>query len=220
MMSNDTPSKPAYDRFVDSMVMDYDKWHDGIGYDLAALREMSPDDRASVSQTLRIREQTWRELEALAVLAELDAGPAQPSQSRQAIEASLKDDKADTRLAAAELLRQQGRMKDFDQFLAREIRNLNRIEQGLTRALLLAEQYPSETVKQALLYASWNRTECATHCAALLCYLAGVATSPFDWSLRPLFLRLGPNNSYFERKAAFDELSEKVNMTLDESQGP
>ena len=31
-MSN--PS-PAYERFLSSMIMDHEKWHDGIGYDLA-----------------------------------------------------------------------------------------------------------------------------------------------------------------------------------------
>ena len=82
----------------------------------------------------------------------------------------------------------------------------------------MAEDHPTPAVKQALLWASWNRTECAPHCAGVVCYLAGVAREPFDWSLRPLFLRLGPHNSYFERKAAFDELCKLVAMELDTSQ--
>ena len=30
-------SSPAYDRFKASMVMDFDKWHDGLPYDIDAL---------------------------------------------------------------------------------------------------------------------------------------------------------------------------------------
>ena len=55
----------------------------------------------------------------------------------------------------------------------------------------------------------------APHCAALLCYLAGAGKDPFDWSLRPLFLRLGPHESQVDRKAAFDELCALVGMSLD-----
>ena len=44
---------------------------------------------------------------------------------------------------------------------------------GLARAMRLAERHPSDTVKRALLWASYNATECAPHCAALLLTLAG-----------------------------------------------
>ncbi len=33
----------AHDRFIRSMVIDYDKWHDGIGYDLEALEQATED---------------------------------------------------------------------------------------------------------------------------------------------------------------------------------
>ena len=35
------PSK-AYQIFLDSMVMDFEKWHDGIGYDLKVLEQFLP----------------------------------------------------------------------------------------------------------------------------------------------------------------------------------
>ena len=33
-----------YQRFLDSLNIDYSKWHDGVGYDLDALRKLSPDE--------------------------------------------------------------------------------------------------------------------------------------------------------------------------------
>jgi hypothetical protein len=38
----------ALGRFEASRVMDFDKWHDGTGYDLVALRELSPAERKGV----------------------------------------------------------------------------------------------------------------------------------------------------------------------------
>ncbi len=31
-----------YQQFLNSMIMDYDKWHDGTGYDLEALGQLGP----------------------------------------------------------------------------------------------------------------------------------------------------------------------------------
>ncbi len=39
-------------RFEQSMIMDYEKWHDGIGYDLNALREASPSERETIEKIL------------------------------------------------------------------------------------------------------------------------------------------------------------------------
>src|SRR4030095_7047826 len=100
----------------------------------------------------------------------------------------------------------------------REIRNLHKPTEGLTRALRMAQAHPTEAVKQALLWAGYNTPESAPHCAAMLCHLAGVTDDPFDWNLRPLFLKLGMHNSHFDRKAAFDELCKLVKMQLDTSQ--
>jgi hypothetical protein len=33
---------PAYHRFVASTHLDYEKWHDGVPYDMAAFAAMSP----------------------------------------------------------------------------------------------------------------------------------------------------------------------------------
>jgi hypothetical protein len=198
---------PAFERFVASLQLDQEKWRDGVGYDLKALEEVSRAERDQAVDLLTSRETTWREVEALAVID----SPA----AREAVDAASRHHLSiDTRLAAADVMYRQGRLPDIEAFLAREIRNLHDPGRGLTRALLMAQEHPSETVKQALLWASYNQTECAPHCAGALCHLAGVTDDPFDWNLRPLFLRLGVHNSHFDRKAAFDELCKLVKMEL------
>jgi hypothetical protein len=201
----------AYDRFIRSMTFTYEQWLDGESYDLDALREMEEWERPQILEILRDREVTWREIEVFAAVEHPIA--------RAAIDAALEHRlSVGTRLAAAEALHAQGRLaQPIDERLAREIRQLDTVHNGCTRALLMAEKHPTGAVQQALLYASYNRTECSLHCAALLCYLRGVAKAPFDWELRPLFLRLGPNNSMLERQAAFDELCALVRLELDTS---
>jgi hypothetical protein len=201
----------AYERFISSMTMDFEKWHDGIGYDLEALKQVTPEERTSIVKVLRSNQITWREIEALEAIGSAEA--------MEGIHKAAKDERdGGTRMAALEAAHNASGKKDMDETLPAEIRKLTTIENGLTRALLLAEEYPTEKVKQALLWASWNRTEASMHCAALLAYLCGAAKEAFDWDLRPLFLRLGPNNSYFERKKAFDELCALVKMELDTTQ--
>ena len=194
----------AYARFVASLELDFDRWHDGEGYDLEALANIDKSERGDVVHLLAGREATWREIEALETI---DIPPAY-----MAIKRALRDsDSVDTRLAAAAALDTLGKLDEpLDTILAREIRNLD--DGGSTRALLMAEEHGSDEVKRALLDASHKRTESAMHCAALLCYLAGVAEEPFDWNLRPLFLRLGAEEPEDDREAAFRELCALVKM--------
>lgn len=201
----------AYDRFLASMQLSYDQWHDGEGYDLAALRELEPWEVPELARLLRERSMEWREVEALAALSgvpEADLALTEATRDRHSV---------DLRLAAADALNQQGRLgRPLAEVVADEIRNLATISDGLVRALRLAEQHPTDEVNRALLRASRNRTECAPHCAALLCYLCGVAKEPFDWELRPLFLRLNPGVSEVERAAAFAELCRITGMELED----
>jgi len=79
-------------RFEKSMVIDYEKWHDGIGYDIDALRSASPTERAAIEQMLihhSLRD--WRDIEAL---AEIDTESA-----RESIKSAMKDLHPDVRVA-------------------------------------------------------------------------------------------------------------------------
>jgi hypothetical protein len=194
----------AFTRFVRSLDLDFDHWHDGEGYDLEALGSIDTTERGDVVHLLAAREATWREIEALETI---DIPPAY-----MAIKRAFSDsDSIDTRLAAAEALDRLGKLDEpLDTVLAREIRRID--DEGSTRALLLAEQHGTDEVQRALLDASHRRTESAMHCAALLCYLAGVAKEPFDWDLRPLFLRLAADAPEDDRAAALRELCALVHM--------
>ena len=196
----------AYSKFMASLELDYDRWHDGDGYDLEALAGIDKSERGDVVWELARRDATWREIEAL---EQIDIPPA-----FMAIKRALSDSEwIDTRLAAAEALAKLEKLDEpVDEVLAREIRKLDDTEDGCTRALLMAEEHPTEAVKKALLAASLKRTESAMHCAGVLCYLAGVGKEPFDWDLRPLFLRLGPEEPEDDRSAAFKELCELVKL--------
>jgi hypothetical protein len=51
------------------MQIGYMEWHDGIGYDLEALRELSNDEIKQIETLLVARkDQDWRDVEALAAL--------------------------------------------------------------------------------------------------------------------------------------------------------
>ena len=128
-------------------------------------------------------------------------------------EASRDHLSVDARLAAAEALQARGRLPDLESVLTRELRMLNRPEDGLARALRLAEAQPTPAVRQALLWASWNQTDCAPDCARLLLRLTG-GTAAVD-AFSPSLPKLGLHNSYFDRKAAFDALCQRVGMTLE-----
>ena len=107
---------------------------------------------------------------------------------------------------------------EFEALLCDEIRKLNGSGDGSIRVLLEAEAMPTEKVKQALLWSSWNSTDDSQSCAARLLYLCGKAEDQLAWAHRPLLFKLQPNNSHFARKEAFDTLCAMCGMELDTSQ--
>ena len=61
---------PAYDRFKASMVMDFDKWHDGLPYDLDALTQVTREEAKQLTSELVAKSTLdWRDVEALRTLA-------------------------------------------------------------------------------------------------------------------------------------------------------
>lgn len=200
---------PAYERFVACLPPVSREWREGEQYDVAALRRMTAAERSKITAMLAARDVTWREVEALAAIGTPEANAA-------LVEASRHHLWIDTRLAAADALHRKKRLPDLDGFIAREIRMLSNPREGLERALSMAARNPSDTVKQALLWASYNATECAPPCAHLLLVLTGTASEPFDSDVEQMLAKLGLHNSSFDRQAAFADLCRRVGMTLDE----
>src|SRR5215213_61393 len=119
----------AYVRFIGSFELDFDRAHDGGGFDLEALAQIDPGERGDVVWELARRDPTWREIEALETI---DIPPA-----FMAIKRALRDsDSIDTRLAAAKSLHTLGKLDEpIDAVIARELGNLGDIGGGSTRAL-------------------------------------------------------------------------------------
>jgi hypothetical protein len=194
----------ALGRFERSMVMNYEKWHDGIGYDLDALREATPMEKKMI-ETMLIHRGTkdWRDVEALAELDTLRA--------HKALHEAMEDPNPEIRLAvvrhAPKLVPESKRTASLVKAL--QTRALN---SGLSQALdEAAEFHPKEVVDALLRGALKSDGEAAVNIAGLLMYIHGKADDPFDWDQRPFFLRFNTENRE-ERKAAFLELCEKIGV--------
>ena len=73
-IANDTrppePCSPAMDRYLQSMKIGYIEWHDGISYDLDALKELSHEELNYI-EALHVsrKDEDWRDIEAPAACA-------------------------------------------------------------------------------------------------------------------------------------------------------
>ena len=80
-------------RFERSMAIDYEKWHDGIGYDVDAIDDATPAERERIERLLLARRYAdWRDVEALARLR----SPAAEAELRTARERGSTEGKAMT----------------------------------------------------------------------------------------------------------------------------
>jgi hypothetical protein len=201
----------GYRQFLASVVQPWQSWREDQHYDLAALGTLRPEELEAAARLLTTRDVGWREVEALAAI---DL-PESESALRAALHHHLS---VDARLAAAEALARRDPSFDLESILARQLRLLHRPAEGMRRALRLARQHSTPNIQQALLWASYNGTECAPHCAELLLELCGAGPVPEDRAADGLLSRLGLHTSSFDRDAAFATLSSRVGMTLDTSQ--
>lgn len=198
----------AYERFLESVIPVWQSWEENQHYDVAALAGLDPEELPAAAALLTGRDITWREVDALAAI-KLPA-------AREAVQAALTHHLSiDTRLAAAEALHAADPGFDLETLLARQIRALNRPTEGLRRSLRLAASHPTPAIQQALLWSSYNCTDCAPACAELLLTLRGVVTPPLDAETKALLADLGYHNSSFTRSAAFETLCKRVGMQLD-----
>lgn len=199
-----TPPADAVARFAASMVIDYEKWHDGVGYDLEALRSASAAERGRIEGMLLGRGVTgWRDVEALAALG--------TERARAALREAAARGDHEVRMAvlshARDLMPDAGRTAS----LVAALRDAG-FYGGLTQALdEVAASHPPEVVDALLRGALARSGEVAVHFAAMLLYLHGKAAEPFDWAQRPFFLRFGTEDRG-EREAAFRDLCDRCGI--------
>lgn len=193
-----------YQKFLKSLAIGYNEWHEGIGFDLDAISELKGDERGEAEALLLDRMKSgggWREIEAL---AQLDT-----TQARSAIHGALRSSNMETRLRAAEQLVEMGENISLEEYIIQALRHGDLYE-GASRAIDLAVEHPTPAIRKALLELTLTgEREVRVHAAALVLYLAGQAEEPFDWNHRPFFLRFGEDD-VAERKSAYDELRRRI----------
>ncbi len=187
-------ASPLLDAFRSSMEMDYEKWREGTGFAIELIPEATADERATIESILiHRRPYDWRTIQALAAL--------DTPKARTALISAMQDGDAAVRMAvhryAPELISQRQRTHSLVAALATA-----EFYGGLTQALSEAAAFHPPEVEQALWQGVREREGgIATHFAALLCYLHGKAKSPFDWDLRPFFLRFNTADPAARRAA-------------------
>jgi hypothetical protein len=200
-----TTQTPALDRFVRSLFIDYEKWHDGVGFDLDALREVTPTERV-VAESRLDATHDWRDVEALAVLAELGSASAERS-----LRDALKSGSQEIRLA---IMKHAPHLVDD---AARTEMLVNALEvatpfDAFTDTLEQVERFHPPPVVDALWRGVDTRQgDVAVHYAAMLAFIHGKADSAFDWSMRPLFLKFNTTSSA-ERRVAIAELRSRLDV--------
>ena len=186
------------------MVIDYEKWHDGIGYDLDALAAMSPSEREAIETLLAHKQpRDWRDIEALAALDTPGA--------RKALQAAMRDNDPEVRAA---VISHAPHLVPDDERTRSTVRSLETavIYGGLSQTLDQVEDFHPPEVIDALFRGALNREgDVACHFAAMLYYLHGKAPEPFDWEQRPFFLRFNTEDRK-ERAKAFAELCSTIGV--------
>jgi hypothetical protein len=194
----------ALGQFERSMVMDYQKWHDGDGYDMAALKAATAEERAAIETMLLNRgAQDWRDVEALAALG--------TPQADKVLKRAIEDPNPEIRMA---VVRYAPKLVPDERRVASLVRALQTatLFAGLSQALDEAAEFYPEPVVDALFQGALKRDgETAVQFAAMLMFVHGKANEPFDWDQRPFFLRFNTDNRD-ERIAVFRELCEKLQV--------
>jgi hypothetical protein len=195
-------------RFEESMGIDYEKWHDGIGYDIDAIRLASPTERKAIEKMLiQHNPWDWRDIEAL---AQIDTKNA-----RDTMKNAIKDTNPAVRIAVTRFAPNLVTNSERTQSIVNALQNAG-IYSGLSQTLDDLEEYHPPEVKKALLNGLLNREgDVAVLFAAMLFYLYGKAKEPFDMKQRPFFLRFNTKNKD-ERVKAFIELCSQLNINSKE----
>jgi hypothetical protein len=199
-------TRGAASRFISSMTMTFDMWHDGIGYDTALLRELSPAELKDIETVLiNHSPRDWRNIEAL---AQIDSEPA-----RKAVEAALKSADPQVRREAMKYAGEKALPEDREKLLLRGLES-DDLFGGLSQAIDEAAEFHPPAVVEALMRGALNRSAPAVvHFVALLFYIHGKSKEPFDWDHRPFFLSFDTSNRE-ERKERFRELCEMIGVDV------
>jgi hypothetical protein len=192
-------------RFKKSMKIGFEEWHDGIGYDIAAIKIASQAELDAIEQILiNHSPRDWRDIEAL---AELNTDCA-----HKTIKEAIKDSNPVVRIAVARFAPDLITEKERSKSLIDALENTE-IFSGFSNVLDEVERFHPEEVKDALIKGLLNRRgDVAVLIAGMLFYLFGQAKEPFDWKQRPFFLRFNTEDRK-ERVKIFRDLCQKLKIS-------
>ena len=193
-------------KFRESMVINYERWHEGIGYDLSLLRSATPEECAAI-ETILLREPItdWRPVEALHALH-----TTQCLEKLKSTFASSTDH--EVKLAITQYAGEIFSPEERSAAIISALKEAPLIK-GLTAALRQIPQFhPPEIIAQLLDSALHREGESAIHCAAMVLFLHGKADSIFDnahMSFLTRFCLKAPG----ARAAAYEELCQRIGVT-------
>lgn len=203
---SDPPRSEAYVRFKRSMTLDYDAWKEGTPYDVAALAEVSDQERAVLTDELCAKASLdWRDVEALRALATPKA------LARVGVAAERQTDGGGIEAFMDEVAR--GWSPAIE---ARFIEKLERVQSmtgALDRLYEIAEAHQTPSVMEQLLRNARIHSDPTVRYSmgAFLLEITGHADTryTFDADIRPHLLDLN-SADYRTYKAAVAWLEEKV----------
>jgi hypothetical protein len=191
----------AMERFQTSMNFGFHAWQDGIGYDLDALQEMNQQELATIEDLLIKRwDEDWRDVEALAALG--------TEAAVQALLQSLHSGGIEIKIYALLFLKMLNVVDCIDDTLE-EILPRVTIGSGMGLALYLAKLYPSERIREKILWCSLNGNDnIRIHCAAMSLYLYGLTSETFDTNFKIVYEFKEPDRE--KRFASFSNLCRMI----------
>lgn len=196
---------PAYQRFKRSMMLDYDAWRDGTPYDVAALADVTEDERELLTDELCEKGSLdWRDVEALRALA-----------SPRALERLGKAAESQTDGGGIEAFMDEVSQSWTPEVEARFIDKLERVQSmtgALDRLYDIAEAHPTPAVIAQLLRNARIHSDPVVRYSmgAFLIELTGHDTRhTMDEAIRPHLLNLN-SADYKTYKAAVAWLEDKV----------
>jgi hypothetical protein len=201
-------SRPSadFELFLKSMQYGYMEWHEGIGYDLESLARLASDERVAAEDILLARRnQDWRDVEALDCLG----SPRALASIREA----LKSKDFEVRIAATQKLAARCLLDEQEiESIVLKTLPAATLQNGLTSTLRLAGSHPTLAVRRELLRCALDgNDDVRVHAAALVHFIYGVSSEPFDWKFRPFYLRFGSKKKR-ERRQAYLELCAAIGV--------
>jgi hypothetical protein len=201
-----TPS-PAYTRFRQSMTIDYGKWRDGEPYDIAALSDITDDERDLLTDEICGKSSLdWRDVEALRAL------DTPKARQRVARAAKRQHDGGGAEALLTEI-ESGGWTEASEKRVIEMLEHMESMTGASDRLYDLCEQHQTPAILKQLMRNARIQSDPTLRYSsgAFLLYLAGHVDSRyvFDTDHRPHLLDLN-SDDYKTYKAAVAWLEDKV----------